>query len=184
MLKENIWCKSWDKTGKSGYNDRPSMAFCFLTLQVQDIKWFWTYRLSNELSLIFRRCRPQWGIRWRRWRRRWPYQPRSKLTSLTLPIANEAVYLLLGRSLSLLLSLTLYLAHAHVCACVSPILPSLSLPAMIRTFKKQFGASSDSIAASSAHSTVFLKKLLAVGISNVAYLRGIMSDESFSDRSV
>lgn len=50
------------------------------------------------------------------------------------------------------------------------------------TFKKQFGASSDSIAASSAHSTVFLKKLLAVGISNVAYLRGIMSDESFSDR--
>lgn len=49
-------------------------------------------------------------------------------------------------------------------------------------FKNQFGGSSVSIAASETKSTIFLKKFFAVAISNVAYLRGIMSEESFSDR--
>ena len=51
-----------------------------------------------------------------------------------------------------------------------------------RAFENQFTATSSAIAGSGIKSTVFIKKLLAVAISNVAYLRAIMTEESFSDR--
>ena len=74
-------------------------------------------------------------------------------------------------------------AYMHTCIswvyyriCSRPPSP------LFRAFKNQFGGSSVSIAASESKSTIFLKKFFAVAISNVAYLRGIMSEESFSDR--
>lgn len=51
-----------------------------------------------------------------------------------------------------------------------------------QAFAKILGAPSDSIASSATHSTVFVKKFLALAISNVAYLRALMPEDSFKDR--
>jgi len=51
-----------------------------------------------------------------------------------------------------------------------------------QAFKSLFGGTSESVATSASASETFLKKFLAAAISNVAYLRAIMPEESFRDR--
>ena len=52
----------------------------------------------------------------------------------------------------------------------------------LRAFKSLFGGTIESVATSASASGTFLKKFLAIAISNVAYLRAIMPEESFRDR--
>lgn len=51
-----------------------------------------------------------------------------------------------------------------------------------QAFKSLFGGTSESVATSASASGTFLKKFLAIAISNVAYLRAIMPEDSFRDR--
>jgi len=71
-----------------------------------------------------------------------------------------------------------------------PATPTLTRPGISeetsvpndQAFAKILGAPSQSIASSATHSTVFVKKFLALAISNVAYLRALMPEDSFKDR--
>jgi len=51
-----------------------------------------------------------------------------------------------------------------------------------KSFQKVFRCSSDSIASSDTKSLAFLKQLLSIAVSNVAYLRALMPETAFRDR--